>query len=168
MKYVMVLALFLASSLCVAAEGAKRGSVDELMNIMDVDAMVDSMYAQVEGMLQGMGEQLGVQPDEKPIFDSHNAKMVALMRKEMSWEKMKEPMTDIYMKNFTEEEVQGMLTFYKSDIGKATLKKLPIVMQQSMQISQNLMQALMPEIQRMAGELQADLEKHRKEKAAKQ
>lgn len=165
MKYLVAIVLFVASSICFAAD-TKRASVDELMQLMGVDAMVDTMYEQMEGMLQGMSEQMGVQPDEKEIFNSYNSKMVALMRKEMSWEKMKGPMTDIYVNNFSEEEIQGMLTFYKSKVGKATLEKLPAVMQQSMQVSQGMVQSIMPEIQRISKELQAELEKHRKEKSA--
>lgn len=165
MKYLAAVVLFLASSMCLASE-AKRASVDELMQITGVDSMVDAMYSQMEGMLQGMGQQLGVQPDEQPIFDAHYKKMVDLMRQEMSWDKLKEPMSEIYRTNFSEEEVQGMLKFYKSDIGKTTLEKLPAVMQQSMQVSQGFAQNMMPQMQNLGKELEAALEKHRKEKAA--
>ena len=164
MKYVLALTLLLVSSMCMASDAAKRESVDELMQITGVDSMVDAMYSQMEGMLQGMSQQMGVQPDEKSIYDAYHKKMVALMRTEMSWDKMKEPMTEIYLSNFNEKEIQGMLDFYKSEVGKATLEKLPVVMQQSMQVGQKLAQNMMPKIQGLAEELKAELEKHRQEK----
>jgi hypothetical protein len=134
------------------------------MSIMDMDAMMDGMYTQMEGMFQGLSTEFGVKPDEKELFDKHYSKMVSLMKTEMNWAKLKEPMIELYVNAFSDAEIDGMLTFYKSDIGQSTLTKLPVVMQQSMQISQSLVKDLMPKIQALSKELRAELQEKRVDK----
>nr|WP_276510032.1 DUF2059 domain-containing protein [Niveibacterium umoris] len=59
---------------------------------------------------------------------------------------------DIYQKTFTQKEVDGMLSFYKSPAGQAVIKKMPQVMQASMQIMQARMSKLVPQIQQITAE----------------
>lgn len=42
----------------------------------------------------------------------------------------------IYDKNYTHEEIIGILAFYESEIGKKTVTKMPIIMQESMAAGQ--------------------------------
>jgi hypothetical protein len=66
--------------------------------------------------------------------------------------KMKTMLVQVYADTYTEEEVDGILAFYKSPAGQAMLQKMPQLMQRSMAVSQQLMSDLMPEIQKMAKE----------------
>ncbi|MFK7936039.1 MAG: DUF2059 domain-containing protein [Saprospiraceae bacterium] len=42
----------------------------------------------------------------------------------------------VYMEHHTEAEIDGMIAFYESEIGKKMVEKTPQIMQQSMQIGQ--------------------------------
>jgi hypothetical protein len=42
----------------------------------------------------------------------------------------------VYDRNFTAEEIDGMVAFYSSPVGQKVLAKMPAVMQQSMQVGQ--------------------------------
>ena len=76
---------------------------------------------------------------------------------------MQPMMINLYDKQFTEQEISDMLAFYKTESGQAILKKMPQVMQASMQMSQALVQDAMPEIQAIAGELGEALKRSRSE-----
>jgi len=39
----------------------------------------------------------------------------------------------IYDRNFSAEEIDGLMVFYSSPLGKKVLQKLPVIMQESMQ-----------------------------------
>jgi hypothetical protein len=58
------------------------------------------------------------------------SKAAAAMKGEMTWEKMKEPMIDVYLKHYTEIEINDMLAFYNTESGKSIIKKMPAVMEQ--------------------------------------
>ena len=161
MGKVILLSLLIFSTNLYAAQTAKQQKIDELVEVMNMDAMVDSMYAQVEGMMQNMSVQMGVKPDEKAIFDKYYADMTEVLKTKMSWQKMQPMMINLYDKQFTEQEISDILAFYKTESGQAILKKMPQVMQESMQMSQALVQDAMPEIQAIAGELGEALKQSR-------
>ena len=149
--------LFCVSISAMAGEKSSRESVEKLMELTEVSKMIDAMYAQVDQMFEGMAEQLGVTEAERPAFDKYMKKLAVLMREEMSWAKIKEPTIDIYLRNFSESEIQSLIEFYGSDIGRRMTEKMPIVMQESMGISQAMFKDAMPKIQALAAELQSEI-----------
>ncbi|MBH0027575.1 DUF2059 domain-containing protein [Pseudoalteromonas sp. SWN29] len=153
----LLLSLLIFSSSLYADEATKQQKIDELINVMNMDAMVDSMYGQVEGMMKGMSDQMGVKPSEQPTFDKYYADMTAVLKTQMSWAKMQPMMVNVYDKHFNEQEIADMLAFYKTDTGQKILAKMPVVMQESMQMSQSLMQDAMPKIQALAQQLSDEL-----------
>lgn len=75
MKLVMSALVLLFSTQLVAGEAEKQEKLKALVSLMDIDAMVDTMYDQVEAMMQNVSVQMGVKPSEQPIFEMHHAKI---------------------------------------------------------------------------------------------
>ncbi|KAA1150028.1 DUF2059 domain-containing protein [Pseudoalteromonas sp. FUC4] len=163
MGKVLLLSLLIFSSSLYAEQNTKQQKIDELINVMNMDAMVDSMYGQVEGMMKGMSDQMGVKPSEQAIFDKYYSDMTTVLKTEMSWAKMQPMMVNVYDKHFSEQEIADMLAFYKTDTGQKILEKMPVVMQESMQMSQGLIQDAMPKIQAIAGKLSEELKASREQ-----
>lgn len=162
MKRLVAISFGVLISFAAHAQDSKRESIEELLEVSKADTMVDAMYGQVQQAFAGVGDQLGIRPDEQPMFDAYMNKLFSAMKKDMSWEKMKEPVIQIYMKHYTEKEVQDMLVFYRSETGQAMIEKMPAVVSDSMQVGQSMMQNFIPKIGLYAEELQQDLEEHRK------
>ncbi|MBB1280339.1 DUF2059 domain-containing protein [Pseudoalteromonas sp. SR41-1] len=163
MGKVLLLSLLIFSSSLYAEQNTKQQKIDELISVMNLDSMVDSMYGQVEGMMKGMSDQMGVKPSEQAIFDKYYSDMTTVLKTEMSWAKMQPMMVNVYDKHFSEQEIADMLAFYKTDTGQKILEKMPVVMQESMQMSQSLMKDAMPKIQTLAQQLSDELEQSRSE-----
>ncbi len=89
--------------------------------------------------------------------------MTNVLKTEMSWKKMQPMMVNVYDKHFNEQEIADMLAFYKTETGQKILQKMPVVMQESMQMSQSLVQDAMPKIQQIAGELSEELKASRQQ-----
>ncbi|QEY18395.1 DUF2059 domain-containing protein [Cellvibrio sp. KY-GH-1] len=145
----------------VDSDKASKESIEKLLVITDAGKMVDSMYAQIEVVFSNMATQLGVTEKDKPTFDKYMKKLMQLMSTEMSWEKMKAPTIEIYAKHFTESEIQGLITFYNSEVGRSTIKKMPLVMQDSMLLGQQMMQSVFPKIKELSDELGAEIKASR-------
>ncbi len=79
-----------------------------------------------------------------------NPEMMAAMQSLFADPKMIDEMVDeiapLYARNFTVTEINAIATFYKSDAGAKTLRVMPQLMNESMQISQKIM---MPRIGKM-------------------
>lgn len=157
-KKIFVLAIGLIFSLgAFASEPAKKESVEKLLELTEASKMVDSMYAQMENMFASMATQVGVTEKSRPAYDKYMKKVFELISEDMSWKKMKEPLVQIYIKHLTEEEVQGMIAFYRTDIGKSTIKKMPAIIQDSMGLSQQMMIDTLPKIKVLAEEMAAEV-----------
>lgn len=163
---VFVLTLVPAAVPAEESPQSKREMVEEMMLLMDVDAMVDTIYSQMDQVMQNMGREMGVAPEEQVLLDKYTAKMTAIMKAEVSWRKMKEPIIAVYQNYFTTQELSDMLAFYKSASGQSMLKKMPEVMKASMVVSQDMMRTVLPQIQQVSQELAEELKAQREAKQA--
>ena len=145
----------------VSGKESKRESVEELLTLIDAKSMVDTIYSQMDQVFKGMGQQLGVKPSEQEVFDKFMSKVAATMKEEMSWDKMKDSMINIYLKHYSEKEIQDQIAFYKSESGQSMIKKQPAVLKDTMMFSQNLVKNFIPKLQKISQELEAELKASR-------
>ena len=157
-KNLAAILLITFSTFASANDTAKQQKMAELADLMNMSSMVDTIYTQMEGMMLNLSQQMDIQPSEKPIFDAYYKEMTAIMKQDMSWEKMEPMILDIYSRNFTEKEIDDLVAFYKTPTGQSVIRKLPMVTQESMQVSEVLVQSALPKIQALAQKLGQDLE----------
>src|SRR6266404_1182651 len=91
--------------------------------------------------------------------ESTRTKMVTIMREELNWESLEPMYVDIYHETLTQDEVNGMIAFYKTPAGRAVIKKLPAVMQRSMAAVQQRMPGLIQKLQAATQDAQKELQK---------
>ncbi len=150
-----------------AQQTASKQSVETLMELTEVSKMVDTIYSQITNMFNGMSDQLGISKEEKPAFDKYMNELTILLKEDMGWDKFKGPIIDIYAKRLTETEVQGLIKFYRSDAGKSMIKKMPLIMQDSMLVSQEVMKEFLPKVKILATQMQSEIKELRKKKNEK-
>jgi hypothetical protein len=137
-------------ALNVHAAPASEESIERLLVLTKVESMMESLYPGMEKNIQdGLQQALQgkpLSPAQQRVLDTVPGKLVAMMRKEMSWEKMKPLYVHLYRETFEQEEVDGMLVFYASPAGQAAINKMPVLMQKSMALSQSMMRSFMPKM----------------------
>ncbi|GGF53504.1 DUF2059 domain-containing protein [Alteromonas lipolytica] len=162
--------LILFTSLCISsnalAETGQRATVEALLLASGADQMVNTMYDQMDVAMISMSRQLDIKDAEREGFEKHMKNVNQLLRDEMSWEKLRDPMIDLYMAHYTEQELQDMLAFYQSETGQAMVRKMPEVIAASMQITQGMMGDIMPKIQAMTKQYSESLRTQRAKKKA--
>lgn len=92
-----------------------------------------------------------------PALASDAQPSEASVRELMRWEVLEPILIDIYRQSFTQSEIDGMLAFYRSEVGQAVIAKMPVVMQNSIQAMQARVAALMPKLQQLQRETVAQL-----------
>jgi len=156
-KFIICLILFALPAVSFSDDKSKRESVEELLTLTNAESVIDNVYSQMGQMFQGMGQQLGVKPEERETFDKFMSKMISLMQEEMSWDKMKEPMIRIYLKHYTEKEIQDQIAFYRSESGQSMINKQPEVVKDTMMMTQEVLKNFMPKLQQISKELEKEL-----------
>ncbi|WP_083700317.1 DUF2059 domain-containing protein [Shewanella sp. UCD-KL12] len=158
--------LFIASSLLVnftvsADEDSRRNDVEQLLIEMKTESMIDTMYDQMTQMMLSMKQQLNVKESEEEMFEKFMLKSTEIMRQELGWAQLKQPMIDLYAKHYSEQELADMLAFYRSDSGRSMVAKMPIVMQESMMMTQALAQPMILRMQELSVEFNEELQAKR-------
>jgi hypothetical protein len=140
-----------------------EASVRELMTAANSRNLVNSVTAEVDAMMrrntqQALKEQ--ATPAQQQAIEGMMSKIDALLRQELSWEKLEPLYIRIYQDSLTQDEVDGITAFYKTPAGQAMIKKIPVIMQNSMREIQGRMQPVMEEVvkiqQQTIEELRAD------------
>ncbi len=67
-KLIICIFLLMYPVFASASDESKRDDVENLLSLMNASSMIETMYSQVNQMIQSMGHQLGVQPSEQETF----------------------------------------------------------------------------------------------------
>ncbi len=161
-KLVVWVALLAAAPAFAQNQPASEASIRELMTITNSKALLDQTYGQLDGLMENamreaMDGKTGT-PEQERLMAEMRARLVTLVREEMSWEKLEPSYMQLYAATFSQAEVDGMNDFYKSPAGQAVIAKMPQHMQSLMQTVMTDMQRLMPRMQALEKEYKAKLE----------
>lgn len=160
MKIFLVSLVFVLSfSGSCHADSGVRDSLEKMFELTDMQAMLDNSYAQMDQIFSQMAKETNISDDKKPIYEKHRKKIRAMIVESMSWDKIKEPIIKAYSQVYTKAEVDELNAFYQSPIGQKMIKKMPELMQVSMQIMQETSMSIIPKMQALQTELQEELSK---------
>jgi hypothetical protein len=163
MKLVMTLVLAVCASQAAYAQDAKpaEASVRQLFEVMHSSSLLDAYLTQIDGTVRASmqqalaGQQLN--PKQKKILEDMGREIGSLVKAELNWSAIEPVMIEVYRNTFSPHEVDGMLTFYRSEVGQAVIAKLPAAMQQSMTSIQSHVKTLTPKIVQLEKDTAAQL-----------
>lgn len=131
-------------------------SLHQLFEATHVSRILDTYMSTIDsGMQAGMREALkGMSPNAKQqqIIADMRAQIIKEFRTALSWPKLEPILMDVYRRNFTQQEVNDMLAFYRTPSGRALVEKMPATMQQASQA----VQGMLPELLQHMKQIQSD------------
>ena len=164
MKFKILLVALTCFTFTAHAEStASREPVEKLMMLTDVSKIMESMQGQVSSMFNNMASQMNISEQERPAFEKYMGKIDNLLKENMTWDQFKEPMINVYLTHFNQTEIDGLIEFYQSDVGKSMTQKMPLVMRDSMMAGQQAMRDIMPQVQAIAQEMQSEIQQVRQQ-----
>lgn len=135
------------------AEPASETSIKQLLVITEVEKLLkgseDQIISQLDNNVQQALNGRTASASQLEVIANMKNKIITLIQGELAWEKLEPMYLRQYQETFTEEEVAGMLSFYKTVAGQAVIKKLPILMQSMMLDLQNTYARLIPQLQKI-------------------
>jgi len=140
------------SALHVQAEPATRPTVEQFLKVTEARQMLELAYQQMDQLTQ----QSSTSQQTDALQSKHRQQVQDLVKAELSWEQLQEPLIALYGTVFSEAELQDIIQFYQSAAGQKLLKRQPELMQNTMQLMQQRMQALQPKLQALIKQQQAE------------
>ncbi len=152
--------ILFAPATAMAAQ-ASDGSIKQLLAVTKAEKLIDGMRTQLDSAMNNSIQQAlnGQAPTAKQqqVISKMKNRMVSLLQGELSWEKLEPMSVRLYKESFTEEEVDGMLTFYKTPAGQAVIGKMPVLMQKTMFEMQKMTSDMVPKMQSIEQDFRAEL-----------
>lgn len=155
MKTAIAVLLLLLNMLALPALAAdlpaSEASIRHLIEVTKLKKLADGMMSKMDEMrdasIKNAMSGQALTPRQEELLVEMNEKMTTLLKEELDWEKLEPMYVEIYQESLSQQEVDGMLSFYETPVGQAVIKKMPGVMEASMQRMQKRMAILFPKVQ---------------------
>lgn len=163
MKLTRLAALFLlVFSAAAMASPARDSTVMELLKVTNARKLVTGIRGQVDGMMDKSIQAAldGNTPTAKQraAIDKMKKRMVALLNDELAWKRFRPMTVRLYKETFTEEELRGMLKFYKSPAGQALINKMPTLLRKTMVEVQKMTADMAPKLDKIETDFEKDMD----------
>ena len=149
---VMCLLLAAGSSQARADEASKRVKIKEMFAIIHLQDTINQMSnpERMRSMVQAIAPGIAKQtPEEQKNLDDLMVRVSQFLRETLDWQTMEPQYVDLYATTYTEEDIDGLLVFYRSPTGQAMVAKQPEILAKSQAIAQTRMQAAMPKLMQL-------------------
>ncbi len=134
-----------------ADEASKQAKVKELFALMHVDHSLDRMRSAMEQQVQLTAKNVSgaeqMTPEKKKIQQEFVDNSMKVVDQDFSWTVLEADYVKLYANTYTEQELDGILAFYKSSAGQAMLIKTPELSAGTMQIVHSRMGDFQPKMQ---------------------
>jgi hypothetical protein len=157
----LVLAFLSLTQTAHADEASKRAKIRELFALNGMQARLEQnkvaaaqQYHQVAMNVTGT---IGLSPAQDRIASAYYDKINELLAQAYDWKKLEPAYEDVYNKIYTEEEIDGVVAFYQSPVGKAYSAKNPAATAATIEVSNRLMSDVTPKLKKLAEELITNL-----------
>jgi uncharacterized protein len=138
MKLLLPIALtFFLPLFTQADQASHHAAAESLLNQMDMEKM----------LTQSIDQMLKAQVQANPTIAPYEPQMRAFFAKYMSWASMKEDTINIYMGEFSEDELKQLAAFYQTPVGRKSIQKMPGLLAKGMEMGQRRVQEHLPELQ---------------------
>lgn len=134
-------------------DASKMAKIHEFFKVAKMDQLTDQTRKQIiaqakSGMVQKMlGVNLATNQQQK--LDDFTDKLSVVVSSALGWDKLEPEFAKLYADAYTEQQIDDLITFYKSPTGQVMVEKTPILMQQANAITQQHMAAAIPQIQQL-------------------
>ncbi len=142
MKKLLMLLILSSSFLMAQSEKAQ-----ELVKVMEITKMMDSSQQEIIKYSESMIAAQGLSSDQQEAAKklARESMMITFGKmKSIDWNTL---FAEIYAENFSDQEIQELINFYKSPIGQKMLERQPAIMKSTMTKMQTEMVKIMPELQ---------------------
>ena len=138
---IAALLLCLTSASLYAANSSQREQVETLFRLTQMEKKIQES---VDSVVQ-------LQIRQNPKLVTHEKKIHAFFKKHIGWNALKNDIADMYMRKFTEKELQEINVFYMTPAGQKVITVLPELVQERNQLAMRQLQQNIGELQQIIG-----------------
>ena len=136
-----------------ADEASKRAKAEQLFVLLHMDRMMDQLMAgvksQVQQIVQAMPGTGDATPDQKKQITDFQQRVLTLVNDKLGWKALEPDFITLYASTYTEDELDGILAFYRSPVGQKMVEKTPELTAKSTELTRQKMREVQPQVNQM-------------------
>lgn len=140
------------------AEGY-RNKVEELLIAMQFPESVESTRNRMKDIFNQQARSIKFTEDNEDLLEKYMNGMAETISNEFAWEKVSEGYIDSYASTFSEPEINQLLVFYKSDVGKMYAAKSIAITEKQMKLGERISLSIQPKILNLQNEMVREAQK---------
>jgi len=150
----------LLPNLAHADDASKHAKVIEMIRVTKMEETMTKMMEETKSQINELiaaDTDPELAPAQAAIMKDFQAKVSALMLATLNFEKVRPDLIKFYEATYTESELDGILAFYKTPAGIAMLTKTPDLMTKVMNLPQDRMAELAPQVEKLTDDMQRQM-----------
>ena len=155
--FLAALLLTLLRTHAFADAASHTAAAKQLLKLVNADQIAGPWYGQVNQMFAQRFAETQSPANKKAVLESYQAKADATLNKVVGWDKLEPEMVKLYTKGFSEAELNELIAFYKSALGKKVLKEMPALFAESMKMTQAKLEPVVPQINQLLEQMTKEL-----------
>lgn len=151
------LLLTCASAQVFADAKSHAEDAERFLLLARADKLAVPVYAQVQQMFAQRFAESKAPQSEKAVLETYQAQANTALEQAVGWDKLKPDMVKLYTRTFNEQEMQDLIRFYESPLGKKVLEQMPTLTAQSAQLTQSKLETAVPKVNQLLAEMTTKL-----------
>jgi hypothetical protein len=162
-RWIAVLVVMMAVAPCAARadEASKQAKVRELFVAMRMEHMLDQMLTSIQRQVVAVAQMTPdadkMTPEQKKLTQDFVNQSMKAVSDSVGWTVLEPEYVKLYAATYSEDEIDGILAFYKSPVGQTMLDKTPQLSAGGMNIVQERMAEFKPKIKALQDEYMKQL-----------
>lgn len=136
--FTLLLLIATGQTAVLADEASKRQAVEQLFVLTAMQQKIDESVTTV----------LALQIAQNPELAPHQEAVRAFLERNIGWDSLKYDLSNMYMEEFSEQELNAMNTFYSSPTGRKVIERLPVLVQMRNQLASQRLQENIGELRK--------------------
>jgi hypothetical protein len=136
-------------------------SLREMFKLAHTEETMNGMKPQIDAIIASSTKEVSqgkeMTPERQAVVDRMRDKLVAAYNETFSFEPMHLLLIRVYQATYTQDEIDGLIAFYKTPAGQALVNKSPLMGQNLMGEMQAAMRPMMQRIGQIKRETDQEL-----------
>ncbi len=151
-------ALAIGSMPAFAASAAHEALAERFLELVKADRLTVAVYAQVQQMFAQRFAEAQAPESKQAVLERYQSQADAALDKAIGWEQIKPELVELYVAEFSEQELGQLIDFYQSPLGSKVLTKLPQLNAHSARLTQVKLESAVPQVNKLLAEMTAELD----------
>ena len=141
--------LVLLPSALLAQTESHIEAAKELLSVTNARASAEQGFDQVYPLLNSMSQDYPLSEEHRKSLVEDTQETMEFIKRELNWSVLEPRLVKVYVDVYSEDELRGLIEFYKSPLGQKFIEKTPEIMKANAQMTLELMRELMPKLREM-------------------